>query len=137
MINVNATAMRLSGRLTKDARTTVLDNGTPVTNFTIAFANGMRPQVAQLDGREILAYVESTTYLVLAAWESESVLAASLKRGQTVTLDVTGLHAEGRLVDGVVYSDICGRASAIEPGAESKNSLPSMNASAPADAMTI
>ena len=128
MISQNAGAITITGRLTKDARTNTVKDS-QVTNFTLAFVNGMSPKTADVDGRQQRVFMESTSYIEVAAWREESVHAMNLEKGQEVTVDITGLHAKSSEYQGKTYNNIHGNGSNIRPGAKAGKSLPNTAAS--------
>lgn len=131
MINSNGGAITLTGRIVRDPRfNTVQDS--KVANFTIAFSNGVTPKMATVDGREQLVYVDSTSYIGLAAWDTNATDADTLEKGQEVTVDVTSIHAKGRVHEGKQFADVHGRATNIRAGAKAKNTVPNPGASSDA-----
>jgi hypothetical protein len=122
---ISAKSIKITGVVTKTGTTELREN-TLVTHFTVAFINGLRPIIAHNETNEFTAYVDSESHIVLSAWEQESNLAAMLCKGQEVTCDVTGMHAEIVREGSDESAAMCGKAENIVPGKQAKNRPPDM-----------
>jgi hypothetical protein len=111
--------IQMTGRLTKNIRSNSVD-GTAVVNFTAAIEMGTKPQLVNLNGKEVLAMVPATSYIECAAWGADAIAAATLEAGQEVSFTVSGLTSKGREYQGKVYSDVHARISSVKPGAKAK-----------------
>ena len=124
------------GRVTKAIRTNTVQDS-PVVNFTAAFEFGSVPKMLNIDGRDTLVYIPTTTFIDCAAWNKDADAAAGLEPGQEVTVQITSMTPQGRLYDAgdgngpKVFADITARVTNVVPGQKKRAKTP---AGAPAGA---
>jgi len=109
----------LSGRLTKAIRSNTVNN-TPVVNFTAAVELGLKSQVIDVNGKQVLAQVPATSYIDCAAWGTDAADASHLEAGQEVTFTLTSLGSKGRKYENKVLADVIARVNAVQAGAKAK-----------------
>jgi hypothetical protein len=115
--------IQMTGRLTKAIRQGNSEN-VPVVNFTVAVELGMQWQPVEFNGREILALVPTTSYLVCAAWGADVIAASTLEAGQEVAFTIRSLRAKGREYQGRLLADVVARVSDVCPGAKRRAKAP-------------
>jgi hypothetical protein len=106
--------IQMTGRLTKPIRKGHAQD--PVVNFTVAVELGLKSQLVEMNGRQIVAYVPATSFISCAAWAADAIAASTLDAGQEVTFTIRSLRSKGREYQGRLLADVIARVSDVIPG---------------------
>jgi hypothetical protein len=91
-----------------------------------------------IDGRDTLVYIPTTTFIDCAAWNKDADAAAGLEPGQEVTVQLTSMTPQGRLYDArdgngaKVFADIAARVTNVVPGQKKRAKTPAGSTAAAA-----